>query len=60
MLDHIEKPPDADILAIVTEAVAIEKGFVCESLPVGLLGMNRYDSRSHNTNSKTNGFIAPR
>lgn len=41
MLKHVEKPPDADILAIVTEAVAIEKGFVCESLPVGLLGMNR-------------------
>jgi len=40
MLKHVEKPPDADILAIVTEAVAIEKGFVCESLPVGLLGMN--------------------
>ena len=41
MLDHVEKPPDADILAIVTEAVRIEKGFVCQSLPVGLLGMNR-------------------
>ena len=33
--------PDADILAIVTEAVAIEKQFVTESLPCGLLGMNR-------------------
>ena len=41
MLSLTTSPPDADILAIVTEAVAIEKQFVCESLPCGLLGMNR-------------------
>lgn len=35
-----DRPTDADVLEIITDAVAIEKKFVCESLPVGLLGMN--------------------
>jgi len=34
------KLPESTIRAIVTEAVQIEKEFVTESLPVGLVGMN--------------------
>lgn len=34
------KLPHATIRAIITEAVEIEKEFVCESLPVRLIGMN--------------------
>ncbi|QPB44451.1 ribonucleotide reductase small subunit [Medusavirus stheno T3] len=34
------KLPHATIRAIITEAVEIEKEFVSESLPVGLIGMN--------------------
>jgi len=36
----LEKLPEARVLEIVTEAVAIEKEFVSESLPVSLVGMN--------------------
>jgi ribonucleoside-diphosphate reductase subunit M2 len=36
-----EEPLDVEVVhAIVKEAVAIEKEFVCESLPVDLIGMN--------------------
>ena len=34
------KLPEEDVTAIVTEAVDIEIEFVCEALPVGLIGMN--------------------
>lgn len=36
----MEQLPESRILEIVTEAVAIEKEFVSESLPVSLIGMN--------------------
>ena len=39
-LPSSEKCPDEKILKIVQEAVDIEKRFVCESLPVSLIGMN--------------------
>jgi len=35
-----EKCPDEKVIQIVLEAVEIEKKFVCESLPVALIGMN--------------------
>ena len=35
-----DKPPPDVVTSIVSEAVAIEKEFLTESLPVGLLGMN--------------------
>ena len=35
-----DKPPPHVVTNIVSEAVAIEKEFLTESLPVGLLGMN--------------------
>lgn len=35
-----EKPDQKEISAIITEAVAIEKEFVCNALPVSLIGMN--------------------
>lgn len=38
----VNKLPDSRILEIVLEAVAIEKHFVTESLPVSLVGMNKY------------------
>jgi len=34
------KLPESRLVEIVTEAVEIEKEFVCEALPVGLIGMN--------------------
>jgi len=34
------KPDDSVVRQIVTEAVTIEKEFVCDSLPVNLVGMN--------------------
>jgi ribonucleoside-diphosphate reductase beta chain len=37
--EDIQCPPET-ILEIVKEAVVIEKKFVCESLPVSLIGMN--------------------
>ncbi len=39
--DHIEyKLPQATVTAIITDAVEMEKEFVTEALPVGLIGMN--------------------
>jgi ribonucleoside-diphosphate reductase subunit M2 len=35
------KLPDSVILEIVTEAVEIEREFVCDALPVSLIGMNK-------------------
>ena len=40
MLDADEQLSVADITAIITEAVEIEKEFILESLPVSLIGMN--------------------
>lgn len=38
---RLRRPLDAaTVTAIVSEAVAIEQEFVCEALPVGLIGMN--------------------
>ena len=39
-LPEDEKCDEETIMQIVTEAVEIEKKFVCESLPVALIGMN--------------------
>jgi len=36
------RPSHKQVLAIVTQAVDIELEFVCEALPVDLIGMNRY------------------
>ena len=36
----VDKPSEADIHTMVREAVDIEREFVCESLPVALIGMN--------------------
>ena len=37
----LDKPLDSDVLTeIVREAVDIEREFICESLPCGLIGMN--------------------
>lgn len=39
---HLNKKLDTQVITqIVTEAVEIEKEFVCESLPVSLIGMNK-------------------
>jgi ribonucleoside-diphosphate reductase subunit M2 len=39
---HLNKKLDPQVITqIVTEAVEIEKEFVCESLPVSLIGMNK-------------------
>jgi ribonucleoside-diphosphate reductase beta chain len=39
--DHIvNKLPKATVRKIIVDAVAIEKEFICESLPVRLIGMN--------------------
>jgi ribonucleoside-diphosphate reductase subunit M2 len=35
------KPENSVILDIITSAVTIEKEFVCEALPVNLIGMNK-------------------
>lgn len=35
------KLDEEELLSIVTEAVEIEKEFVCEALPVDLIGMNK-------------------
>jgi ribonucleotide reductase beta subunit family protein with ferritin-like domain len=35
-----EKLPEATVQAIVRDAVAVETGFICEALPVSLIGMN--------------------
>ena len=41
MFSELEDKPTPDVVtSIVSEAVAIEKEFLTESLPVGLLGMN--------------------
>jgi ribonucleoside-diphosphate reductase beta chain len=41
LFKHLQQPVDAaKCQAILMEAVAIEKRFVCESLPVDLIGMN--------------------
>ena len=43
-----EEPLDESVvLAIVTEAVAIEQEFVCSSLPVKLIGMNAVEMSSY-------------
>ncbi|MFB1020878.1 MAG: ribonucleotide-diphosphate reductase subunit beta [Flavobacteriales bacterium] len=43
-----EEPLDESVvLAIVTEAVAIEQEFVCSSLPVNLIGMNAVEMSSY-------------
>lgn len=40
-MEHIvNKIPQQRIYDIITDAVAIEQEFVCDSLPVGLIGMN--------------------
>ncbi len=36
----VNKPPKEQVYAIIRDAVTIEKEFVCESLPVRLIGMN--------------------
>ena len=42
--DHLlDKAPTETIVAIVTEAVELEKEFVCEALPCALIGMNSDD-----------------
>ena len=35
-----EKLPEEKVLALITEAVEIEKEFICDALPVSLIGMN--------------------
>lgn len=41
LYDHIkEKPAQETVRAIITEAVAIEKEFITDALPVNLIGMN--------------------
>ncbi len=41
MLSHLEMKPSQEIFnAIITEAVEVEKEFICESLPCDLIGMN--------------------
>ena len=41
LYSYINSKPDQSVVRqIVTEAVEIEKEFVCDSLPVGLVGMN--------------------
>jgi len=35
------KLPEAQIHKLITEAVSVEKGFVCDALPVSLIGMNK-------------------
>ena len=35
------KLPEADIHRLIGEAVEVEKGFVCDALPVSLIGMNK-------------------
>lgn len=35
-----DKPSRGTVEAIIREAVEVEKGFVCEALPVSLIGMN--------------------
>jgi ribonucleoside-diphosphate reductase beta chain len=38
---HIESKPSQEIVhAIISDAVSVEKEFVCEALPVSLIGMN--------------------
>lgn len=40
-LNHlVNKLPDEKVLSIITEAVEIEQEFVCDALPVALIGMN--------------------
>lgn len=41
LLDKEEQISTADITAIITEAVEIEKEFILEALPVSLIGMNK-------------------
>jgi ribonucleoside-diphosphate reductase beta chain len=39
--EYIEnKMPEADVYEMIKEAIDIEKRFICESLPVSLIGMN--------------------
>ena len=39
--DHlINKLEESEVKQIISEAVSIEKEFICESLPVSLIGMN--------------------
>lgn len=41
LYSHLErKLPEKDIHRIIREAVEVEKGFVCDALPVSLIGMN--------------------
>jgi ribonucleoside-diphosphate reductase beta chain len=41
LFSKLECPPDdATVRSIITEAVALEKEFVCDALPVRLIGMN--------------------
>lgn len=40
-MNHLEnKLPDEKVLKIITDAVEIEQEFVCDALPVALIGMN--------------------
>mmetsp|Transcript_9720 Transcript_9720/g.27623 ORF Transcript_9720/g.27623 Transcript_9720/m.27623 type:complete len:553 (-) Transcript_9720:30-1688(-) len=39
---QLERPlPESDIHKLIDEAVQVEKGFVCDALPVSLIGMNQ-------------------
>ncbi|GAA5841116.1 hypothetical protein JCM3766R1_006669 [Sporobolomyces carnicolor] len=41
LFSHLERRPHPDVIAtIITEAVEIEKEFLTDALPVGLIGMN--------------------
>ena len=43
MLKHLnEKPSEAKIIKIISEAVSIEEEFITEALPVALIGMNNH------------------
>jgi ribonucleotide reductase beta subunit family protein with ferritin-like domain len=37
----VRKLSEKDIHALIGEAVAVEKGFICDALPVSLIGMNK-------------------
>lgn len=40
LLPHSQRPDEERVLEIVLSAVSKEKGFVCDALPVNLIGMN--------------------
>lgn len=41
MLPKNARPSDAEVTALIAEAVDIEKKFICDALPVSLIGMNK-------------------